>query len=59
MVKNMKKTKIFLVLYNRETKRQFTKYFDTEFEKDKFKRKLKFSTKVFVVEDSTDTVFTD
>lgn len=59
MVKNMKKLKIFLVLYNRETKRQFTKYFETEFEKDKFKRKLKFSTKVFVVEDSTDTVFTD
>lgn len=55
----MKKTKIYLVLYNRETKKQFTKYFETEFEKDKFKRKLKYSTKVFVIEDSTDTVFTD
>ena len=55
----MKKTKIFLVLFNRETKKQFTKYFDTEFEKDKFKRKLKFSKRIFVVEDSTDTVFTD
>jgi len=28
---------------NRETKKQFTKYFDCEFEMDKFKRKLKYS----------------
>lgn len=55
----MKKMKIFLVLYSRETKKQFTKYFETEFEKDKFKRKLKYSKRVFVVEDSTDTIFTD
>lgn len=55
----MKKSKIYLVLYNRETKKQFIRYFTTEFEKDKFKRKLKFSKIIFVVEDSTDTVFTD
>jgi len=55
----MKKSKIYLVLYNRETKKQFIRYFTTEFEKDKFKRKLKFSKRIFVVEDSTDTVFTD
>lgn len=46
--------KIYLVLYNKETNKQFLKYFDTEFEKDKFKRKLKYSNKIFVVEDSTD-----
>ena len=55
----MKKMKIFLVLYNKESKRQFTKYFENEFEKDKFKRKLKYSKRVIVIEDSTDTVFTD
>ena len=51
------KMKIFLVLYNKETKNQFTKYFDTEFAKDKFKRKLKYSNKIFVVEDSTDIYY--
>lgn len=55
----MKKMKIFLVLYNKESKRQFTKYFETEFEKDKFKRKLNYSKRIIVIEDSTDTVFTD
>lgn len=59
MVKTMKKLKIFLVLYNKESKRQFTKYFETEFEKDKFKRKLNYSKRIIVIEDSTDTVFTD
>ena len=55
----MKKMKIFLVLYNKESKKHFTKYFETEFEKDKFKRKLKFSNRIIIIEDSTDTVFTD
>lgn len=55
----MKKDKIYLVLYNKDTKKQFIRYFSTEFEKDKFKRKLKFSKRIFVVEDSTDTLFTD
>ena len=46
--------KIFLVLYNIETGRSFTKYFECEYDKDKFKRKIKFSKKIFVIEDSTD-----
>lgn len=50
--------KIFLVLFNIENKKTFNKYFDTEFEKDKFKRKLKYSKKLFVIEDSTDIHFT-
>lgn len=49
--------KIYLVLYNRETHKQFYKYFDTEFEKDKFKRKLKFSKKILVIEDSSDIFY--
>lgn len=53
------KKKIWLVLYNRETKKQFTKYFDTEYEKDKFKRKLYYSKKLMIIEDSTDIYFYD
>ena len=55
----MKKSKIYLVIYNRETNKQFVKYFETEFEKDKFKRKLHFSKRLFIIEDSTDILFTD
>lgn len=50
---------LYLVLYNRETKKQFTKYFDTEFEMDKFKRKLNYSKKLFIIEDSRDIYFLD
>ena len=48
---------LYLVLYNRETKKQFTKYFETEFEMDKFKRKLNYSKKLFIIEDSRDTYY--
>lgn len=51
--------KIWLVLYNRETKKSFTKYFNTEFEKDKFVRKLRYSKKLVVREDSTDIEYLD
>lgn len=51
--------KLYLVLFNRETKKQFTKYFETEFDMDKFKRKLCFSKRLFVVEDSRDIYFPD
>ena len=50
---------LYLVLYNRENKKQFTKYFDCEYEMDKFKRKLKYSKKLFVIEDSRDIYFPD
>lgn len=48
---------LYLVLYNRENKKQFTKYFETEFEMDKFKRKLKYSKRLFVIEDSRDICY--
>lgn len=51
------KKKIWLLLYNRETHKQFFKYFDTEYEKDKFKRKLYYSKKLMVIEDSTDIYY--
>lgn len=49
--------KIYLLLYNKETHKQFFKYFNTEFEKDKFKRKLYYSKRLMVIEDSTDLYY--
>lgn len=49
-----KKTDIWLVLKNTDKNFTFTKYFDTEFEKDKYKRRLKFIKYLRIVEDSTD-----
>ena len=37
---------------NLTTNKQFFKYFDTEFEMDKFKRKLRYSKKIMLIEDS-------
>lgn len=41
--------KIYLDLMNLETGKTFRKYFETEFERDKFKRKLKYSKKIIVI----------
>lgn len=49
--------KIYLLLYNRETRKQFFKYFDTEYSKDKFRKKLRYSKRIVVIEDSTDLYF--
>lgn len=49
--------KIYLILMNLETKVKWTKYFETEFEKDKFKEKLRFSKKIYVIEDSSDIYY--
>ena len=43
---------LYLVLLDVEHKRQFIKHFDTEFEMDKFIRKLRYSNKLTVVKDS-------
>ena len=45
---------IYLEIYDKTTGKTFKKYFDTEFNKDKFKRKLKYSKKLQVVGDSSD-----
>lgn len=42
------RSKLYLLLQNIETGKQFFKYFETEFEMDKFKRKLSYSTKNYV-----------
>ena len=43
---------LYLVLFDVEHKTQFKKHFDTEFEMDKFIRKLRYSKKLKVVKDS-------
>ena len=49
-----KKTNIWLTIKNVEKGFTFVKYFDTEFEKDKYKRKIKYIPSWRLVEDSTD-----
>ena len=51
------KSKLYLLLQNRETKKQFFKYFETEYEMDKFKRKLRYSSKIVIIEDSRDLYY--
>lgn len=50
-------TKLYLLLQVIDTHKQFFKYFDTEYEMDKFKRKLKFSNKLIIIEDSREMMF--
>lgn len=45
-------SKLYLLLKDLISGKQFFKYFDTEFEMDKFKRKLQFSKKLAILEDS-------
>ena len=46
------KSKLYLLLQVIDSGKQFFKYFETEFEMDKFKRKLKYSNKIMLIEDS-------
>lgn len=49
--------KLFLVIMNKDTLRYFTRYFNTEFEMDTYKRKIKHIPNLFIIEDSRDTVY--
>ena len=51
--------KIWLVIMNTEKNFTYTKYFDTEFEKDKYKRKVEHTPFLLVIEDSTEIFFLD
>ena len=46
--------KIWLVIKNTKKGFTYTKYFETEFEKDKYKKKVKHVPYLRIVEDSTD-----
>lgn len=52
LIPDLDNRKIYLELLDLKSGKTFKKYFKTEFEKDKFKRKLKFSSKLKVVSDS-------
>jgi hypothetical protein len=49
--------KLYLLLQDLISGKQFFKYFETEFEMDKFKRKLQFSKKLVIIEDSREMIF--
>lgn len=49
--------RLYLLLQSVDSKKQFFKYFETEFEMDKFKRKLKYSKKLIIIEDSREMIF--
>lgn len=53
----MKNNRLYLLLQIIETGKQYFKYFETEFEMDKYKRKMKYSTKVMIIEDSRDLCY--
>lgn len=52
--------KIWVTMMNTETKRSFTKYFDTLDEKEKYLRRMKYfllQKKLILIEDSTDIIY--
>ena len=49
--------KIYLIIYNKPMHFQFIKYFETEKEKNIYKRKIKYVKDLFIVEDSCDNVY--
>ena len=49
--------KLFLVLYNKESKFYFTKYFENVEIMDKYIKKLWFSKRLILIEDSRDILF--
>lgn len=46
------KSKYYLLIMDLSTNKQFFKYFDVEYEMDKFKRRIKYSNKLMIIEDS-------
>lgn len=48
---------LYLVLYDKDKKFTFTKYFDIEFDMDKFKRKIPYIKNLLLIEDSRDIYF--
>lgn len=48
--------KLYLYLWDVTTDKKFFKYFECEWDMDKFKRKLKFSRKLVILEDSREMI---
>ena len=51
------KSKLYLLLQVIDTGKQFFKYFECEYDMDKFKRKLRYSNKIMLIEDSRDIYY--
>ena len=47
-----KRNKVYLVLLDKTTNKEFTKYFKCEFDKEKFKRKLMYSKKLIIIDEN-------
>ena len=43
---------LYLILYDIENKKEFKKTFSCEWDMDKFKRKLHYSKKLYIIKDS-------
>ena len=54
----MQNNKIYLVLYSQANKRYYTKYFKSEHEKEKYKRRVKYMN-LTIIEDSSDIFYND
>lgn len=48
---------LYLRVYNKEKKFEYTKYFDTEYQMDKYLRRLKYIKYLLLIEDSRDIYF--
>ena len=48
----MQRSKVYLVLLDKTTNKEFTKYFKCEFDKEKFKRKLMYSKKLIIIDEN-------
>lgn len=57
MKRIMERNNIYLILLDLQRMKEFRKYFRTEYEKDKFKKKLKYSKKIKVLEDSKEDFY--
>jgi len=53
----MERNNIYLILLDLQRMKEFKKYFRTEYEKDKFKKKLKYSKKIKVLEDNKEDLY--
>ena len=49
--------KLWLVLYTKENKRYFTKYFDNIIEMDRYINKVKYIKDLILIEDSRDIIY--
>ena len=50
-------SKLYLTIYNKEKRFQYTKYFEVEYDMDKYIRRLQYIPYLILIEDSRDIYF--